>query len=140
MLEDPATSPSDPPPPSSPDSPRLLPDSHNAPDPQVLEPQGQAVPTRSSTMEEIENSLDNSDLAEMCEESSVAEADKENLSSSSPNIAHQLSDPTSSKRPTMLTVVNEKGRPRPSSGGGKGAGSSPAAMNSRGAMLLNLSR
>jgi hypothetical protein len=99
-------------------------------------------------MEEVESCLDNSDIADMGDETTAAEADKENLSSSSPNISQpSASDAGASagKRPpaSMLTVVNEKGGrggPRPAGKAAAAAGSSPAAMNSRGAMLLNLSR
>jgi hypothetical protein len=97
-------------------------------------------------MEEVESCLDNSDLADMGDEATAAEADKENLSSSSPNISQQPSaseaGASAGKRPSMLTVVNEKGgRGGPRPAGKAAAGSSPAAaMNSRGAMLLNLSR
>jgi hypothetical protein len=98
-------------------------------------------------MEEVESCLDNSDIADMGDEATAAEADKENLSSSSPNISQQLSaseaGSSAGKRPpsSMLTVVNEKGGRGKAAGKAAAAGSSPAAaMNSRGAMLLNLSR
>jgi hypothetical protein len=98
-------------------------------------------------MEEVESCLDNSDIADMGDETTAAEADKENLSSSSPNIGQPPASEagaSAGKRPSMLTVVNEKGGrggPRPAGKAATAAaGSSPAAMNSRGAMLLNLSR
>jgi hypothetical protein len=95
-------------------------------------------------MEEVESCLDNSDIADMADETTAAEADKENLSSSSPNISQSSSSEagaSAGKRPpSMLTVVNEKGGRGKAAGKAAAAGSSPAAMNSRGAMLLNLSR
>jgi hypothetical protein len=96
-------------------------------------------------MEEVESCLDNSDVADMGDETTAAEADKENLSSSSPNISQPSasdSGASAGKRPpsSMLTVVNEKGGRGKAAGKAAAAGSSPAAMNSRGAMLLNLSR
>jgi hypothetical protein len=149
--------------PSSPEPPRLLPDCHNAPGPQALEEEhptaaaaatavaataaeAAAATTTSSMEEEVESCLDNSDMADIGDETTAAEADKENLSSSSPNIAQQQSSEagaSAGKRPSMLTVVNEKGGrggPRPAGKVAAASGSSPAAMNSRGAMLLNLSR
>jgi hypothetical protein len=96
-------------------------------------------------MEEVESCLDNSDIADISDETTAAEADKENLSSSSPNISQQqpssdAGGASAGKRPSMLTVVNEKGGRGKAAGKAAAAGSSPAAMNSRGAMLLNLSR
>jgi hypothetical protein len=95
-------------------------------------------------MEEVESCLDNSDIADMGDETTAAEADKENLSSSSPNISQPSASEagaSAGKRPSMLTVVNEKGGRAKAAGKAAAAGSSPAAaMNSRGAMLLNLSR
>ncbi len=82
----------------------------------------------------------------MGDEATAADADKENLSSSSPNISQPSSSEagaSAGKRPpsSMLTVVNEKGGRGKAAGKAAAAGSSPAAaMNSRGAMLLNLSR
>ncbi len=79
----------------------------------------------------------------MGDETTAAEADKENLSSSSPNIGQPASSEagaSAGKRPSMLTVVNEKGGRGKTASKAAAAGSSPAAMNSRGAMLLNLSR
>ena len=76
------------------------------------------------------------------EDPAAAEANKENQGSSSPNI-NLPADSTAAKRPggIFFTAVSEKGRSRAAAGSGKGtANNSPSAMNSRGAMLLNLSR
>jgi hypothetical protein len=122
------------PPPSSPE-PRLLPDSDNG---LRLETAIDAISAgeQNISMEEPATAAVDEPPADaaVVHEDPFAEANKENQRSS-PNI----SQPPEAKRPVVLTAVNEKGRSR-SGGKGTQTASPAAAMNSRGAMLLNLSR
>ena len=116
--------------------PPLVPDSHNA---QVAEA------TTTTTIMSVDTSMteagssEDGDEAVLMENAEEDVANKENQSSS-PNVAHQLSSDLSAaaKRSggKLLTAVNEKGRTVKASG----SGNKGATMNSRGAMLLNLSR
>jgi hypothetical protein len=144
-----------------PADPPLVPDTNNAAPQQPIPLEAAAAgdaEAESAAMEVVVAAAESAAMEVVAEaESSAMEveavgneedvlANKENQSAS-PNIAsEQLSAvarrASSSSSGKLLTVVNEKNRARPgSSSNSKAAGASTTtAMNSRGAMLLNLSR